>query len=180
MRRSLGSLIVVILLTNVSPGIGAADSLTQLSLDEAINMAMTTNLHIQSLQAGNQAVEGQARAEKNRWLGEVMLNGGVALHEDDTLIRPITRDMMLAGPLEMPFDDQYAFWNLAYRLPIYGGGSVTSARESARLSAQASNTATDRAILRVRHQVLVTYVDILSLDAKWRPGKTRNRPWIHC
>lgn len=168
MRRSVGMTFLVVLLVQVPLAVGAPEGAVTLPLDEAINKAMTANHHIQSLEADVEAAEGQAQSEKNRWLGELMLNGGVAVHGDDTLIRPITQDMMIAGPLEMPFDDKFAFWSLAYRLPLYGGGSVSGTRESARLSASASRTATDRAILGIRHQVLVTYVGILSLDAQMK------------
>jgi outer membrane protein TolC len=174
MRRSLGTAFLVILLTNVPLALGVPDGAVILPLDEAINKAMTANHHIQSLEAGTKAKEGQAQSEKNRWLGELMLRGGVALHGDDTLIRPITQEMLESGPANMPFDDQFAFWSLAYRIPIYGGGSVSGTRESARLTASASNMATRRSILGIRHQVLVTYVDILSLDAQmaaWQAQK---------
>lgn len=166
MSRSFGLLAMTALLVFATQIQAAQDEPILLPLDEAISKAMTANHHIQSLQAGTKAKEGQAKSEKNRYLGELMLSGGVALHEDDTLIRPITQEMMMAGPATMPFDDQYAFWNLAYRLPLYGGGAVSGTRESARLAASASGMATQRAILGLRHQVLVTYVNILSLDAQ--------------
>ena len=172
MKRSVAMAALLIMLASVISAVASAATI--LTLDEAINRAMTANHHIQSLQAGTEAMEGQAQAEKNRWLGELVFNGGVALHDQDTLIRPITQDMMLAGPATMPFDDQYAFWKFDYRVPIYGGGAVKGSRESARLSASASSMATDRAILGIRHQVLVTYVDILSLDAQllaWQDQK---------
>ncbi len=174
MRRSVGTLFLVVLLAQVSLAADVTSNTKLLPLDEAIARAMAANPHIQSLEAGTKAQEGQAQSEKNRWLGELMLSGGVALHDQNTLIRPITQEMMLAGPATMPFDDQFAFWNLAYRVPLYGGGAVSGARESAQLSATASNLATRRAILGIRHQVLVTYVDILSLEAQmaaWQAQK---------
>lgn len=174
MRRSLGAIFLVVMFAQVPFVQGAQDGAAILPLDEAINRAMQANHHIQSLEAGALAKEDRAQSEKNRWLGELMLSGGVALRDEDTLIRPITQDMLMQGPADMPFDDRYAFWSLDYRLPLYGGGSVSGTRESAQLTASASSMATRRAILGIRHQVLVTYVGILSLDAQmaaWQAQK---------
>ena len=174
MRRSVGTIFLVALLAHVPLALGVQDNAVILPLDEAINRAMQANHHIQSLEAGARAKEDQAQSEKNRWLGELMFSGGVTVRDEDTLIRPITQNMLMQGPAYMPFDDKYAFWSLDYRLPIYGGGSVSGTRESAQLTASASSLATRRAILGIRHQVLVTYVDILSLDAQmaaWQAQK---------
>ncbi len=174
MRRSAGTLIFIVLLAMVPFSLMAQEGPVLLTLDEAIAKAMSANYHIQSLQAGTQAKKGQAQAEKNRNLGELMLSGGVALHGDDTLIRPITQEMMLAGPSNMPFDDQFAFWSLSYRLPIYNGGTLGGIKDSARRAASASEKTTNRVILGTRHQVLATYVTILSLDAQLVAWQNQN------
>ncbi len=166
MKRSVVTILLATLLIVGSLADNTQAETATLHLDEAIAMAMAQNHHIQSLQAGSDAQASQARSEKHRWLGEVMLNGGMALHDEGVLIRPITQDIMMAGPADMPFDDQYMYWNLAYRVPLYNGGATSGMRESTRLSASASRMSTQRAILGIRHQVLVTYVGILSLDAQ--------------
>ncbi len=174
MRGSFIAVLLLVLMAPVQRDLYAQENSVILTLDDALTKVMESNHHIQSLQAGSQAKESQAQSENNRWLGELMLNGGVSINGDDTLIRPITQDMMLAGPANMPFDDQYAYWSLAYRMPLYAGGSVSGTRESAKLSASASKVATQREILVMRHQVFVTYVSILSLEAQmnaWQAQK---------
>jgi len=166
MIRSLTIVPIIILLATVSLAVGQEAAPIRLSLDEALNMAMKSSPQIQALRAGTQAQERNAQSEENRWLGELMLNGGVAMVGDDTLIRPINSDLMSGGTSTLPFDERYAFWSLAYRMPIYTGGSVSGTRDAARLKAEASRGNLSHAVLGIRHQVLKTYMDLLSVDAR--------------
>ncbi len=166
MSRCAGVLVLAALLVHAAGAMGGQAGSARLTLDEAIDQAMAANPLVQAVAAGAEAQESGAQAEKNRWLGELMVRGGVALNGDDTLLRPITREIMASGPANMPFDEQYAFWSLDYRLPIYSGGSLGGVRESARFAAAASRRNLHRISLGVRHEVLKTYVDLLSVDAR--------------
>lgn len=160
------SLIIALLLVGATSACGQEAPAIFLSLDEALNMAMENSPRIQSLTAGTRAQESQAKSEENRWLGELMLNGGVAMVGDDTIIRPINSDLMAGGAATLPFDDRYAFWSLDYRLPIYTGGSVSGTKDAARLMARASRGNMSHAVKSIRHQVLKIYVSLLSIDAR--------------
>ncbi len=166
MIRFLNTLFAFSWLLLGANALGATETPISLSLDDAIARAMVTNPRIQALEAGTLAQESQAQSEKNRWLGELMLSGGVALNGDDTLIRPISSEIMSAGVANMPFDDRYAFWSLAYRLPLFTGGTVSGSRDATRLTAVASRRVLGRSTLEIRHQVLKTYASLLSLDAE--------------
>ncbi len=166
MIRSLAVVPLLFLLFMATMAVGQEAAPIMLSLDEALNMAMESSPQIQSLRASTQAQESYAQSEENRWLGELMLNGGVAMVGDDTLIRPINSDLMSGGMSTLPFDERYAFWSFAYRMPIYTGGSVSGSRDAARLTAEASRGSMSHAVLGIRHQVLKTYVDLLSVDAR--------------
>ncbi len=163
MIRSL-SVVAILLFSSAMGALGQEAPVVILTLDEALELAME-NSQVQVLRAGAQAQESHAQSEENRWMGELMLNGGVALNGDDTLIRPITSEMLASGVANMPFDDRYAFWSLAYRVPLFTGGIVSGNRNAARLTAEASRRNMSRAVLGIRHQVLKTYVDLLSIDA---------------
>lgn len=166
MTRSL-SVVFVLFLAAMPSGAWAQEAApTVLTLDDALAKAMESSPQIQSIRAGTQAQESHAQSEENRWLGELMLNGGVAMVGDDTLIRPINSELMSGGMTTLPFDERYAFWSFAYRMPIYTGGSVSGSRDAARLTAEASRGNMSHAVLSIRHRVLKTYVDLLSLDAR--------------
>ncbi len=154
------------LLVHAAGAMGAEAGDARLTLDEAIDRAMTSNPLVQAAAAGTQAQESGAQAEKNRWLGELTAIGGVSANGDNTLIRPITQEMLASGPANMPFDERYAFWSLDYRIPIYSGGSLGGVRESTRFTAAASRRYLHRISLGIRHEVLKTYVDLLSVDAQ--------------
>ena len=160
------SLSIFLLLAGATGALAQEAPAVFLSLDEALHMAMESSPRIQSLAAGNQAQLSQAQSEENRWLGELMLNGGVAMVGDDTLIRPINSELMSGGMATLPFDERYAFWSLAYRLPIYTGGSVSGSKDAARRVALASQGNMSHAVKGIRHQVLKTYVGLLSTDAR--------------
>ena len=166
MSRCAGVLVLAALLAHAAGAAGEETGEINLTLDQAIDRAMAANPLVQAVAAGAVAEESGAQAEKNRWLGELTVLGGVALNGDDTLLRPITRDIMASGPENMPFDERYAFWSLDYRLPLYSGGSLGGARESARLTAAASRRNLRGISLGIRHEVLKTYVDLLSVDAR--------------
>jgi len=51
-------------------------------------------------------------------------------------------------------------------MPLFAGGSVSGSSDAARLTATASRRNMGRAILGTRHQVLMTYVNLLSIDAQ--------------
>jgi len=159
-------LTAVLFLAGATSALGQDTPAVFLSLDEALNIAMENSPRIQSLNAGTEAQESQAQSEENRWLGELMLNGGVAMVGDDTIIRPINSELMAGGASTLPFDDRYAFWSLAYRLPLYTGGAVSGSRDAARLVARASHGNTDHAVKNLRHQVLKTYTGLLATDAR--------------
>ncbi len=164
MTRSHTLALIICLIAFAPNAWSVQPTVTTLTLDHAIDRAMLASPQVHALQASAQAQENQAQSEKNRWLGELMLNGGVAINGDDTLIRPITSEMLSAGVATMPFDDQYAFWSLTYRMPVYSGGSVSGSRNAARLIATASVHNMSRAVLAIRHRVLTTYISILTLD----------------
>ena len=166
MSRCAGVLVVVALLVHAAGDAGADTGGINLTLDEAIDRAMAANPLVQARAAGTVAEESGAQAEKNRWLGELTVRGGVALHGDDTLLRPITQEIMESGPANMPFDERFAFWSLDYRLPIYSGGALSGVRESAQFTAAASRRNLRVISLGIRHEVLKTYVNLLSVDAR--------------
>ena len=166
MSRRVGILLLVTLLAHATGAMGGQSAGAQLTLEEAIDRAMAANPLVQAMAAGTAADESGVQAEKNRWMGELTAQGGVSLNGDDTLLRPITRDILTSGPANLPFDERYAFWSLDYRLPIYSGGSLGGARESARLTAAASRRNLHVISLGIRHEVLKTYVDLLSVDAR--------------
>jgi hypothetical protein len=88
------SLAVVMILVVASGAVGQEAPSISLTLDEALSLAMENSPQVQSLRTGTRAQESQAQSEENRWLGELMLNGGVAMVGDDTLIRPISSELM--------------------------------------------------------------------------------------
>ncbi len=166
MKRTAGTVILVCTLLLAGIATAGEAGAVRLSLEDALARAMAANPRVRSAETDARARDRAARAEKGRGLGELQLNGGLVRSSDQTLIRPMTPELLASGVPNMPFDDQYTFWSLSYRVPLLGWGTVSGARESARLAARAGSDAARRTALEIRHRVLATYVGLLSLDAR--------------
>ncbi len=145
---------------------GARAQAVPLTLEEALARAEAANPNILAAGARARAGEMGARAEKGRSLGELKLNGGWIRNSEEGLVRPITPEILSSGVPQMPFDDQYAFWSLDYRVPLLGWGTMSGSREMARNIAGAGKSATRRTVREIRHRVLATYLGLLSLEAQ--------------
>ncbi len=166
MIRSTAMVILVCTVFFAAGVTGTESGKIELTLEAALERAAADNYRVLASAAGARAQEHGARAERGMQLGELKFNGGVVRNSEASLIRPITPAILSSGVPDMPFDDQYAFWSLAYRVPVLGWGTVSGNRESARLSAQAGQGAAKRATLEVRHRVLTTFIGLLSIEAR--------------
>ena len=166
MNRIAAMVILVWCLLPVTGWAAATGGTVPLTLEQAVSRAMAANPGLQAAQADARARDRAARAENGRRLGELQLSGGVVRNSDKTLIRPMTPELLAAGPPNMPFDESFAYWSLGYRVPLLGWGTIGGARDAARLAAAAGSAAARRAAREIRHRVVATYVGLLSLDAR--------------
>ncbi len=166
MIRPVAAVLIACCLLTTGPARGGVADRDSLTLAGALDRAMQNNPKVQATAVAARAQDRGARAEKDRGLGELRFDGGVIRNSEATLIRPITPEILSSGVPDMPFDDQFAFWSLSYRVPVLGWGTVSGARETARLSALSSHGGARRTMWEIRHRVLATFVGLLSLEAR--------------
>ncbi len=135
-----------------------------LTLNQAIQKAYDSNPSIQALNESVQSQKENEVAVNRLKFGEILLNGGVSKTSDDNLIRPMTKTLISAGFAAMPFDDQFTYWNLDYRVPLFSSGQLKATEQIAKSSHSALSYRLDSLKWAVRYQVTSVYSNLLAVD----------------
>ncbi len=135
-----------------------------LTLQQAIRKATETNPSIQALTESLRAQQENEVAVNRTKFGELLLNGGVSKSSDDTLIRPMTKDLISAGFAAMPFDDELRYWNLDYRVPLYTGGRTKAAERIAASSRLSRSYKLNALKWEIRYRVTSTFTNLLAVN----------------
>ena len=137
-----------------------------LTLKQAIDIAMKNNPQIKALEENYKASSYGESAAKTLKYGELDLNAGFKKLSDDGLIRPMSKDLILSGLGNMPFDNEYWYWNLDYKLPIYSGGKIKTTEKIAQERKNSVFYKLKAYKWELRYQVTKVYLSILSVDKR--------------
>ena len=102
-----------------------------LTLKDAIQKTLENNPNYKALKLNLKASEYGVKASKKVKYGELDLKAGYRKTSDADMIRPMSKDLILAGLSHLPFDDEYWYWGLDYKLPIYTGGKIRAGEKIA-------------------------------------------------
>jgi outer membrane protein len=137
-----------------------------LTLNQSIQKAYENNPSIQGL---NESVQSQKESEAavNRLkFGEILLNGGVSKTSDDNLIRPMTKNLISAGFAAMPFDDEFTYWNLDYRVPLFSSGQLKATEQIAKSNRSTASYRLDSLMWEVRYKVTSVYTNLAAVNCE--------------
>ncbi len=135
-----------------------------LTLDSAIEMALKNNPEYRALKMKLKASEYGVKASKTYKFGELDLNAGYRKTSDEGIIRPMTRELILAGLPNMPFDDEYYYWNFDYKLPIYYGGKIKTGERIAKAKKSAVYYRLKKLEWNLRNGVVKSFLGVISIN----------------
>ena len=137
-----------------------------LTLEQAVNKALENNPRIKSLKLNLKASEYGVKAADKVKYGELDLNAGFKKSSDENVIRPMSKDLILAGFANMPFDDEYWYWSLDYKLPIYSGGKIKASEKMAREKKKSVFYQLNSLKWNTRYSVVRLFLGIISADKR--------------
>lgn len=133
-----------------------------LTLKDAIQKRLENNPNYKALKLNQKASEHGVKASKRVKYGQLDLNAGFKKTSDADVIRPMSRDLMLSNSL--PFDDEYWYWGLDYKLPIYSGGKIKAGEKIAVEKKNSTYYKLQSIEWSLRYSATKVYLSILSVN----------------
>lgn len=133
-----------------------------LTLKDAIRKTLENNPNYKALKLNQKASEHGVKASKRVKYGQLDLNAGFKKTSDADVIRPMSRDLMLSNSL--PFDDEYWYWGLDYKLPIYSGGKIKAGEKIAVEKKNSTYYKLKSLEWSLRYSATKVYLSILSVN----------------
>ncbi len=137
-----------------------------LTLEMAVKKALENNPDYKALKLRLKASEYGVKASKALKFGELDLNAGYKKTEDENIVRPMTRELILSGLENMPFDNEYFYWSFDYKLPIYSGGKIKAGEEIASVKKKTIYYRLKRLEWNLRFGVVKSFLGIISVDSQ--------------
>ncbi|BBB32607.1 RND family efflux pump outer membrane protein [Thermotomaculum hydrothermale] len=135
-----------------------------LTLNDAIQKTLANNPDYKALKLNLKASEYGVKAAKKVKYGELDLNAGYRKTSDEDIIRPMSKDLMLAGITNMPFDNEYWYWGLDYKLPIYTGGKIMAGEKIAVEKKNSTYYKLKYLEWNLRYKTTKVFLSIISVD----------------
>ena len=140
-----------------------AESLT---LNQALKKALDNNPKIKALRLNLKASTYGEKASKKVKYGELDLNAGFKKTSDENVIRPMSKDLILAGLTNMPFDNEYWYWSLDYNLPVYWGGKIKASEQMAKEKKNSVYYKLKSLEWSLRYDTVKVYLGLLSANSQ--------------
>ncbi len=137
-----------------------------LTLEMAVKKALENNPDYRALKLRLKASEYGVKASRALKFGELDLNAGYKKTEDENIVRPMTRELILSGLENMPFDNEYFYWSFDYKLPVYSGGRIKAGEEIASVKKKTIYYRLKRLEWNLRFGVVKSFLGIVSVNSQ--------------
>jgi len=134
-----------------------------LTLSKAIEKTLNNNPQLSSLIENLKAGKENINYFKKQKFGDLYLNAGITSMSDDSLIRPMTKDLLISGVENMPFDDNYSYWNISYSIPIYTGGKLSESEKIANKNKEAIYSTVEKLKWQLKFSTTKIFLTIISV-----------------
>ncbi len=134
-----------------------------LTLDKAIEKALNNNIQLSSLRENLKASKENVNFFKKQKFGDLYFNAGMTSMSDDSLIRPMTKQLLMSGVENMPFDDNYTFWNLTYSVPMYLGGKLKESEKIAKKNKEVVRSSIAKINWELKYNTTKLFLSIVSV-----------------
>jgi len=138
----------------------------RLSLQAAVSEALANAPGLQAAAAQGRAAEGNATAAGRARFGQVDGVLSYAHYQDDQIVRPMSVQMFgPQGLLGLPWDRDQLHYGVAFQVPVYTGGRLSSIMRIAALQAEQASLFTEGTRWDIRANTTALYAAQQTLDA---------------
>ena len=138
----------------------------RLTLQEALAEALANAPGLQAAAAQGRAAQENATAAGHARFGQLDGVLSYAHYQDDQILRPISQQLF--GPLGflgLPWDRDQLHYGVAFQVPVYTGGRLSSAIRIAALQAEQASLFTEGTRWDIRANTTALYAALQTLDA---------------
>ncbi|RMF76924.1 MAG: TolC family protein [Acidobacteria bacterium] len=142
-----------------------APSPVHLTLEQAVEAALSASPGLEALEHASEAARQSARAaSRSRW-GQLDALATTERFDADRITLPISSELLANGFGGLPFDRNQVHYGLSFRVPLYVGGRLRSEREIARLEARQAASRLSGNRWQTRFNAVSLYGATAALDA---------------
>jgi outer membrane protein TolC len=135
-----------------------------LTLNKAIEKALNNNIQLSSMKENLKAGKENLNFFKKQKFGDLYFNAGITSMSDNSLIRPMTKELLMSGVENMPFDDNYTYWNLTYSVPLYLGGKLKESEKIAKKNKEAVFSSIEQVKQEIKFNTTKLFLSIVSIE----------------
>jgi len=140
--------------------------LPRLTLQAAISEALANAPGLQAAAAQGRAAQWNATAAGRARLGQLDGVLSYSRFQDDQILRPMSKQLFgTQGFLGLPWDRDQLHYGVAFQVPIYTGGRLSSTIRIATLQAEQASLFTEGTRWDIRANTTALYAALQTLDA---------------